>query len=1219
MIRKHFILLALFILLSAIVGVPLAHAQDRPDATTGGMADIDLFMSAGAEAYLAWQYSGDENNPFENDPYSFFKGGTTCQLLQSASAKYPGKIGVNMFHYQLRQNDSVMDGRNIPAVDIAYLKNNCGTSIVRFFAWDTDAEVNVQAVKKLQSVGIKSVVAIGNSATLKESLLDYFNPGNYAADKAKAVAIAEKLVKEGLTGSIFTLELMNEPHCGNDAACIPRFIAWVKDVTSAIRATGYTGPISIGQAASIGQADIPGMGYEETNNVPAITHASGHHYDEQGVQYNLQAAAIAKSLKKVFYIGEAALEEEVKNKYFVYAGIEDVMWRKGVRPAKDLASRYVLTCAPSYFLKSEVSNESTILDDPKIAGFDTIAKYCAPRKSNPAGSYNANNPEAALCYFDPVSKKLVVTDDKIISGKFPLYRRDGKTITPQQRTVSFEAFFGANVQNSGVAGYNTTLNTSPVRRLQDRETSCREVVKYMRVAEALCNPKVQAVPRPDAATSTGELVPESRDECALNVKTQTGKKLFETWDKVRLTINNANASLPPNQKLAYEDYCSGPTNIRANDNIYDELLSIQPTTFNAFKKAYLVYYNPSFEKDKGAMNLTASDKILGSTEIQTFFRKHELVKDPDRIDPAVNIIPILVPSSVFAQKDDFQGLGENTTYQSSFARTMDILRPTALTEQRKKEKASEVADMFGQLLNPKNDPLDGCLGGRPYLVNTGQKDYSGCYNPLDTQTAIEDDPALAGPQKRISMLRAYFQDLLTRRINAGIRNGELRAVMGETPPEDPFEYSTKCEQYPTEKTTVLNSKINSYPYATVFENLVQLNARVRIAGDAPKEKFGIKSYLLLPEDYRNVRDAEIDFISMFVPEETKRKILRQQNPASPSPSGTPSALTGGTANPQTGTTTTQPGKMSSFLRMGGIFPKLSGFGVDDSPKSFRLPLPNPIPDFWLQVYKNPAAYPREYVDVSPTLKDDNLTSNFNPLVPGGMLARGVFEIMAHVLAPLGSKNYQQYFCGLESYWLGRSCTAQIAIETGDPIAEEEASYCANIWPSTATAKSLGEELKKKLATQAQRDLWKRYYAPYVPNGTQYLFERIPECGNQLCYEYIIDKAVNTTSNGTSINPYVAISIALNENGGLKVDNPERTGRHFGCGVSTKPGDSVISSDTIDKKLDCMLGALKGYKDAQNLGNVASLKKYGYTNGGGDLFRITKLLNPEYDLTCAEKQ
>ena len=57
-------------------------------------------------------------------------------------------------------------------------------------------------------------------------------------------------------------------------------------------------------------------------------------------------------------------------------------------------------------------------------------------------------------------------------------------------------------------------------------------------------------------------------------------------------------------------------------------------------------------------------------------------------------------------------------------------------------------------------------------------------------------------------------------------------------------------------------------------------------------------------------------------------------------------------------------------------------------------------------------------------------ADYRPILPGGWLARGIFEIMAHVLSRPGLANYQEKYCGLEDYWLGGNCGGTIVAGAG---------------------------------------------------------------------------------------------------------------------------------------------------------------------------------------------
>ncbi len=98
-----------------------------------------------------------------------------------------------------------------------------------------------------------------------------------------------------------------------------------------------------------------------------------------------------------------------------------------------------------------------------------------------------------------------------------------------------------------------------------------------------------------------------------------------------------------------------------------------------------------------------------------------------------------------------------------------------------------------------------------------------------------------------------------------------------------------------------------------------------------------------------------------------------------------------------------------------------------------------------------------------------------------------------------------------------------------------------------------------------------------------------------------------------IDPYITISIALNENGGLKTARLDHYSQHFGVITPTQNrskecSDDIVYMGGIAEKLQRMLDTLVGYFDDQNLKDSSALQKYGYTDGGGAMVRITNLLS-----------
>lgn len=124
---------------------------------------------------------------------------------------------------------------------------------------------------------------------------------------------------------------------------------------------------------------------------------------------------------------------------------------------------------------------------------------------------------------------------------------------------------------------------------------------------------------------------------------------------------------------------------------------------------------------------------------------------------------------------------------------------------------------------------------------------------------------------------------------------------------------------------------------------------------------------------------------------------------------------------------------------------------------------------------------------------------------------------------------------------------------------------------------------------------------------QHLFET--SCPNdKLCYQHIFEQLQSRlNSSNQIINPYFAIAISLNENGGLTSTNSDYTSlKHFGCDPYGQAGYSY----TLDGKLDCMISTLLSYHSG-GLDQKGSLSRYGY-QPGNNLLNIIDLLKGPSD-------
>lgn len=176
-----------------------------------------------------------------------------------------------------------------------------------------------------------------------------------------------------------------------------------------------------------------------------------------------------------------------------------------------------------------------------------------------------------------------------------------------------------------------------------------------------------------------------------------------------------------------------------------------------------------------------------------------------------------------------------------------------------------------------------------------------------------------------------------------------------------------------------------------------------------------------------------------------------------------------------------------------------------------------------------------------------------------------------------------------------------------------ASTCIDVWmDDNGERQAAADKLRQTLAIQQKPTTtfagWGPYFVGKDPNlyVNQHLFGT---CGGTTCYNYILDRVLSESS----INPYLAIAIALNETGGLYSTKPGNVGPHFGCAPS--------SPDTIENKLSCMIKTLNGYRqDAKYNTDSAALERYGYVGGENNknLNKIIGIISEgSYNGSCAD--
>ncbi len=215
----------------------------------------------------------------------------------------------------------------------------------------------------------------------------------------------------------------------------------------------------------------------------------------------------------------------------------------------------------------------------------------------------------------------------------------------------------------------------------------------------------------------------------------------------------------------------------------------------------------------------------------------------------------------------------------------------------------------------------------------------------------------------------------------------------------------------------------------------------------------------------------------------------------------------------------------------------------------------------------------------------------------------------------------------EQWLLGR-CTPvkpeDAATNPGNvPPSNNASNQCVAVYMDAAEAQTAAAEIRANLPGQQLQSPsfagWARYYSVGDRPEIQHLFQN--HCNNgQPCIDYILDQVLNTSINGKTLNPYLVMSIAMNETGGLISSKPGYVGPHFGCGIGgSGQGGQIISDGSIESKLQCLTGFFQNYAARtrpEEQSDDAALTLYGYRNGSrnNNLVKIMGILsNGKYPL------
>jgi len=785
----------------------------------------------------------------------------------------------------------------------------------------------------------------------------------------------------------------------------------------------------------------------------------GTYFWVQGKVYDIFGKEIdpekCKESTEVYKDESKNMDDEVKGIY-VYKDIMADMKKFGYDTARGMqagmsrAARYIMTCAPQFWIGAQVDAQDTEFYWKGIENAtQTLSKYCG-------GVSDTNDPN---CLFDPITANFTILNSNITT---PLYRKTTFNAKGEQmdnnRAESFESFFGTTTKEGRKTG--DFVLQSPNKRILPGDMYCHQTVNYLKAIDVLCKEQ-------QADTQDGKREVAQPGRCALDNEFTTSLGTKKRYLEVLNDVRNNAKSLEPS------DYCRLPKTEQPQQ-LNKDLAQVQPLTKNAFKIGYLIYYNTGRYKRDLSKGLNDQQDFDAFRNTSQYF--HPVYRTFQEYFGRItfDIIPFLVPANVFSRSGhqeilvDPAGGPSGTDYKakqdgvfsSPYFEVYSALVPKSrveeLTNAEDERRAavasamaegSEKADMSWNMQNDKGNE-------RKFI----QCPLCDLLNPQYSATQYKPD------EETKKMLP--FARVIWHRINAGIYAKEFTEKLQSEgnsqkdlnddsatrntqtivpPPDDWSSCNVAPELVRGESASALvtqGSQTNTKDgkesfWGKVKDSVTKLESIVRAPAGQREDKYNyyIRGFLLLPQEYGLLMKTELDFFRIFTPLDYQKKVLVEEQKQNDFGS-----FTG--ADPSKPDYDEKVPKYNRFLRVNGQIFNLQDntldstgrHGKDGDPEWYwsesldewearkaaaRANCTDPRPQ------KCPVPE-RKHLEITAKLNSWNPGANegkadFRPLVPGGFLARGIFELMAHALSPVGGPNYQQEYCGLEDYWLGGSC------------------------------------------------------------------------------------------------------------------------------------------------------------------------------------------------------
>lgn len=853
------------------------------------------------------------------------------------------------------------------------------------------------------------------------------------------------------------------------------------------------------------------------------------------------------------------------NGIYVFPGIDD---QPTPTEKRALASRYMLTCAPQIVIGGGVLNEQYVADPHGGTGQPSVSEF-ELTPENPNGFQSVHHPNPPFCpgndycVIPSVAGLLRIDHSKTT---IPLYRLEGAQVPNPNNSIrrmsDFEGFFGAKYtgdNRTGAGTSNEDMLKKPLAngvsiKLTEQQAQCKQTLAFLQSVRKLCQ-EDQTYTRPKI---NGLLNRSGNPPVPASTPAPSNSRC-------PLDLDIPDSTYPTYMSLLSAIELQGAGNFCEQTNFTSELSKamskVETAMPKGFKPAYIVR----------TINLPQQDPTSSqATDLQHLKTWFSPGNTDDSLEnkrkERVQITKVLVPAN-FAQDKNEQANYKLPPYEGTFLQTMRNLFTYEDQKQIQEIKEKHMNDIAARSQDVTS-----------YVVrNPRDEVYIYCPECASTPTELES--------------------IIAARINSELEKIKSRSNEGG----DLLDCNT--EDLGGERAQTIKHSINppgnpDPPKRTETQLVAHLHSKANDTNDDPQVRsyMSVHTYLLLPEEYRNVYQYEQTFLDRFLSykEEPQSKLA---GPGKETRNGITYVTTKNKA----------PAEAYKYLQMSGTTSFFHSEAKDAAHKiGDKLSL-NPVT----------GVVSREPVYLQGILAFDKQHNGGvlpvpDPLVPGGKLARGLWEIMCKISQPHDSRQqvredypgFEEFLKnGRKSCYSGSPGSAPQTPTTSPP----PTAMCIETFVSPERAQTYAAQLRTTLPTQRFASASFAGWDAYFPlPGRQHLFEQTCVDGTQICYNYILNRVT-----GAGINPYLAIAIALNETGGLRSTAPDGSNiKHFGCDPF---GDlSTQYSNSIEDKLTCMINTFMNdrAKPADTL-----LREYGYANGANNqnLVKIIGILsNRQYN-------